>query len=234
MTEPVLSVTTLSKHFNLHNQGGAKITVFDGLNLEVLPGEAVVLGGPSGAGKSTLMRAIYGNYLVQGGDIWINGPAGRVNVRTASPRALTQLRRSSMGYVSQFLRVIPRVDTLNLVMEPMLQRGIQVEEARQRAINLLKALNLPEGHWALPPATFSGGEQQRVNIARGFAVEYPLMLLDEPTASLDAGNKDIVIDLIKQRIAAGTSIVGIFHDQIVRDALDARVFDVQSAAFETL
>lgn len=232
MGATVLSVNKLDKHFVLHNQGAAGITVLKALTLTVARGEVVVLGGQSGVGKSTLMRAIYGNYLAQSGEIWIAGPNGMIDVRRASPRMLTRLRRSSIGYVSQFLRVIPRVHTLQLVMEPMLQRGTDQKEAREEASSLLRRLNLPEGHWTLPPATFSGGEQQRVNIARGFAVPYPLMLLDEPTASLDAANRDVVIELIRARVAAGTAIVGIFHDEGVRAALNARIFDVASGQFE--
>ena len=234
MTQSLLEIVSLQKTFTLHNQGGAQISVFEGLNMSVAAGAVVVLGGASGSGKSTLMRAIYGNYLAQGGDIFVNGPMGKVNVRTASPRALTQLRRTSMGYVSQFLRVIPRVSTIDLVMDPMLQRGLSAEEAREAAETLLRRLNLPEGHWVLPPATFSGGEQQRVNIARGFAVNYPLMLLDEPTASLDANNKAVVIELIQASLAQGSAVIGIFHDQIAREALNARIFNVKEAAFEPL
>lgn len=233
MNAPALSICDLDKQFILHNQGGANIPVLDGLNLTVAAGEVVVLAGQSGVGKSTLMRAIYGNYLAQSGEIWIASGNGRVDVRCASPRELTQLRRNSVGYVSQFLRVIPRVPTLQLVMEPLVQRGVATQEAQEKAKELLRRLNLPEGHWSLPPATFSGGEQQRVNIARGFAVPYPLMLLDEPTASLDSGNKQVVIDLIRARVAEGTAIVGIFHDEIVRNSLDAKIFDVASGQYET-
>ena len=232
MGVPILEIKRLKKHFTLHNQGGTEISVLTGLDLSVAPGEVVVLGGQSGVGKSTLMRAIYGNYLTQAGEIWVDGPDGPVDIRSAVPRALAQLRRSSIGYVSQFLRVIPRVPTLQLVMEPMLQRGVSSQRAHEEAVALLRRVNLPEGHWRLPPATFSGGEQQRVNIARGFAVPYPLLLLDEPTASLDADNKQVVIDLIRSRVRAGAAVVGIFHDEIVRRALDAKIFDVTSGRFE--
>lgn len=225
---PVLEIKGLSKGFVLHNQGEAEIGVFSDLDLSVAPGECVVLAGRSGVGKSTLMRAIYGNYLAQTGEILIHDESGTIDIRTAEPRQLTQARRRSIGYVSQFLRVIPRVPTLALVMEPMLMRGVADEEAEAKAKALLSRLNLPEGHWELPPATFSGGEQQRVNIARGFAVTYPIMLLDEPTASLDGDNKRIVIELIQSRLEEGAAIVGIFHDAEVRHALNAREFDVAS------
>ena len=224
----VLEIKNLAKNFVLHNQGEAEIGVFAGLDLSVAPGECVVLAGRSGVGKSTLMRAIYGNYLTQSGEILIHDGGETLDIRRLQPRQLNRVRRSSIGYVSQFLRVIPRVPTLDLVMEPMLERGIDAAEAESRATALLRRLNLPEGHWGLPPATFSGGEQQRVNIARGLAVSYPLMLLDEPTASLDGDNKQVVIDLIRARLAEGTAIIGIFHDDEVRQALNARAFDVAS------
>ncbi|MEO1730519.1 MAG: phosphonate C-P lyase system protein PhnL [Pseudomonadota bacterium] len=226
MTQPVLEIANISKTFTLHNQGGVPIGVFDALDLSVGPGECVVLSGQSGAGKSTLMRAIYGNYLSEDGEIRVWDGEQYRDVRALEPRELHRLRKRAMGYVSQFLSVIPRVPTLTLVMEPMLERGETADEAETHARELLARLNLPERLWRLPPATFSGGEQQRVNIARGFAVSYPLMLLDEPTASLDAANKQVVIELIRERLAQGTAIVGIFHDQDVRDALGAREFDV--------
>ena len=226
MAQPVLEIRNIAKTFTLHNQGGVPIEVFNSLNLVVDPGECVVLSGQSGSGKSTLMRAIYGNYLSQNGEIRVWDGNEQRDVRLLEPRDLHRLRKRAMGYVSQFLSVIPRVPTLTLVMEPMLERGLAADEAQAAARQLLERLNLPEKLWSLPPATFSGGEQQRVNIARGFAVSYPMMLLDEPTASLDAANKQVVIELIKERLAQGTAIVGIFHDQEVRKALGAREFDV--------
>jgi len=232
MSDILFQAQGLEKHFILHNQGGARIDTFAGLDLTVHAGECVVLGGPSGAGKSTLMRAIYGNYLASGGVLNVAHRDEMVDLRTASPYTLTQIRRESLGYVSQFLRVIPRVATLDLVMEPLLERGVSESQAEHRARELLTRLNLPEGHWSLPPATFSGGEQQRVNVARGFAPSFPVMLLDEPTASLDAGNKQVVIDLIKARLSEGGAVVGIFHDADVRDALDARIFDLTAYAVE--
>lgn len=226
MTDPILDVRALEKSFTLHNQGGARIQVFTGLDLVVNPGECVVLAGPSGAGKSTLMRAIYGNYLVSGGSITIRHNGASVDLAQAEPGLLRQIRRQTMGYVSQFLRVIPRVPTVELVMDPLMVRGMTKAESRVLAETLLTRLNLPQSHWMLPPATFSGGEQQRVNIARGFAPFYPLLLLDEPTASLDPHNTQIAIELIRERLSQGAAVIGIFHDQAVRDALGARAFDV--------
>ncbi len=226
MAEPILEARALDKSFVLHNQGGVQIHVFDGLNLVVEPGECVVLSGPSGTGKSTLMRAIYGNYLISEGSLTLRHRGTPIDLAGIDPGPLRRIRRETMGYVSQFLRVIPRVATIDLVMEPMMLQGADEALSRDRAQDLLTRLNLPRGHWDLPPATFSGGEQQRVNVARGFGPVFPLMLLDEPTASLDAVNRDVVIDLIRERLKSGAAVIGIFHDQAVREALEARIFDM--------
>lgn len=218
----MIQIENLSKQFVLHNQGGAVIPVMDGASLTVKPGECVALIGASGAGKSTLMRMIYGNYLANGGTIRVGG----VDVASAEPREILALRREVLGYVSQFLRVVPRVPTLDVVAEPLLAVGVDIDVARNRARDLLAQLNIPERLWALSPTTFSGGEQQRVNIARGFAHEFPAMLLDEPTASLDAVNREVVLSLIEQAKARGAAIVGIFHDEAARDRVCDRQVDV--------
>lgn len=226
MTMPAIRVDNLSKLFTLHNQGATAIPVFDQLSLEVMPGECVVLAGESGVGKSTLMRTIYGNYLPSGGGVHVMHDGAMVDITRAAAHDVLDIRRRTLGYVSQFLRVIPRISTLDLVIEPLLENGVPAGEARERAIVLLNALRLPEAHWDLPPATFSGGEQQRVNIARSFIREYPVLLLDEPTASLDAANRTIVVRLIKAALAKGAAMVGIFHDLDVRDAVATRLFNV--------
>jgi alpha-D-ribose 1-methylphosphonate 5-triphosphate synthase subunit PhnL len=224
--EPAIRIENLSKMFTLHNQGATQIPVFEALALDVKPGECVVLAGDSGVGKSTLMRTIYGNYIPSGGAVFVRHDGNFVDMTKAAPHDVLDIRKRSLGYVSQFLRVIPRVSTLDLVIEPLLENGVDPQEARERAVTLLNALRLPEAHWDLPPATFSGGEQQRVNIARSFIREYPVLLLDEPTASLDAANRAIVVDLIKAALAKGAAMVGIFHDLDVRDAVATRLFNV--------
>ena len=231
MTPPpqswTLKAENLAKDFTLHLRGGVTIPVLRDAALEVAPGECVALSGPSGAGKSTLMRLLHGNYGADGGTILVRGRDGTVtDLATAPPRAVIALRRETLGYVSQFLRVIPRVPTLEVVAEPLLFRGIAPDEARARASALLRRLNLPERLHGLPPATFSGGEQQRVNLARGFVADFPLMLLDEPTASLDAANREVVIALIGEAKARGAALVGIFHDTEVRDRVADRVLEV--------
>lgn len=225
-TEPLIVVEDLAKTFTLHNADGAAIPVFQGLRLEVTPGECVVLAGESGVGKSTLMRSIYGNYLPTTGGVRVLHDGAYVDITRAAPHQVLEVRRRTLGYVSQFLRVIPRVPTLQLVMEPLLENGVSEEEARERASALLGDLRLPRAHWDLPPATFSGGEQQRVNIARSFIREYPVLLLDEPTASLDAENRAIVVSLIRRALSKGAAMIGIFHDHDVRDAVATRLFDV--------
>ena len=204
----MIELENVSKSFTLHNQGSAVIPVMERATLKVNPGECVALTGASGAGKSTLMRVIYGNYLAASGRVMVGG----LDVAQAEPREILALRRETLGYVSQFLRVVPRVPTLEVVAEPLLAVGVDKAQAMDKAADLLAWLNIPERLWTLSPTTFSGGEQQRVNIARGFAHEYPAMLLDEPTASLDATNRETVLSLIEEAKARGTAIVGIFHD----------------------
>ncbi len=220
----MIRIENLAKEFVLHNQGSAVIPVMAGAHMTVARGECVALVGASGAGKSTLMRMIYGNYLCDGGSILV----GDVDVAQASPRAIIALRREVLGYVSQFLRVVPRVPTVDVVAEPLLALGVAADQARARAMDLLARLNVPERLWALSPTTFSGGEQQRVNIARGFVHPYPALLLDEPTASLDAANREVVLGLIEEAKARGAAIVGIFHDEGARARLADREVDVRA------
>ena len=155
---------------------------------------------------------------------------GGVEVVGAAPRTVLDLRRRVLGYVSQFLRVVPRVPAIDVVAEPLLTVGTDPDEARARAAAILARVRIPEQHWELSPTTFSGGEQQRVNIARGFVHPYPALLLDEPTASLDAENRATVLDLIAEAKARGAAIVGIFHDRAARDVVADREIDVSTFA----
>ena len=218
----MIRVEALSKSFVLHNQAGAVISVLNEAGLSVAAGECVGLAGSSGAGKSTLIRMVYGNYLASTGRILVGG----VDVAGADPRRIIALRRETLGYVSQFLRVVPRVPTLDVVAEPLRALGRPAAEARDRAAVLLRRLNVPGRLWSLSPTTFSGGEQQRVNVARGFVHRYPALLLDEPTASLDRTNRDVVLALIEEAKAAGTAILGIFHDEDARNRVCDRLVDV--------
>jgi alpha-D-ribose 1-methylphosphonate 5-triphosphate synthase subunit PhnL len=225
-----LVVSGLSKSFVMHLQGGVRLPVVDDVAFSVDTGECVVLGGPSGAGKSSLLKMVYGNYGVDAGSISLIHHGEPVDLATASPRTVLELRRDTIGYVSQFLRTVPRVTTLDVVAEPLVSRGIGRDEATAKARELLARLNLPERLWSLPPATFSGGEQQRVNIARGFITDHPVLLLDEPTASLDATNRAVVVAMIAEKKAAGTALLGIFHDEEVRAEVADRIVDVTAFA----
>ncbi|MFK7764026.1 MAG: phosphonate C-P lyase system protein PhnL [Roseobacter sp.] len=208
----MIHIEKLSKSFVLHNQADTVIPVMHNAKFDVARGECVALTGVSGSGKSTLMRMLYGNYLAASGKIMI----GEIDVARAAPRNILKLRRFTLGYVSQFLRVVPRVATRDVIAEPLLATGFKSAEALDRSETLLRQLRIPKPLWSLSPTTFSGGEQQRINIARGFAYPYPALLLDEPTASLDAANKETVLKLIEAAKARGAAIVGIFHDEEVR------------------
>lgn len=225
-----LVVSNVAKSFTMHLRDGIKLPVVAGVSFAIRAGECAVLGGPSGAGKSSILKMLYGNYAVDEGQIIVQHEGGLIDLATASPRTVLSVRRQTIGYVSQFLRTVPRVSALDVVAEPLVERGEEREVARTKARSLLAQLNLPEKLWALPPATFSGGEQQRVNIARGFITEHPVLLLDEPTASLDAKNRDVVVALIAAKKAAGVALLGIFHDLDVRDAVADRIIDVTSFA----
>lgn len=224
--QPALRVSGLTKSFVVHAHGDLALPVLRDVALAVSPGECLALVGPSGAGKSTLLRALYGNYRADAGSIRVRQDDRWTELVGAEPRTVLDVRHRTMGFVSQFLRAIPRVAAVDLVAEPLLRRGVDAEDARRHAEFLLGMLGIPARLWALPPATFSGGEQQRVNIARSLIVDYPILLLDEPTASLDVTNRDGVVELIRQRRDAGAAVVGIFHDPGVRDAVATRVHEV--------
>ena len=224
----VLVVTGLRKTFTMHLQGGRTLPVFDDADFSVAPRECVVLGGASGVGKSTLLRLVYGNYKAAGGAVWVRHRGEALDLLAADARTVLAVRRETLGYISQFLRCLPRVPALDVVAEPQLALGVDRETARARARELLQRLHIPPSHFDLPPATFSGGEQQRVNIARGFAHPYPILLLDEPTASLDAANRATVVELIREAKARGAALLGIFHDEDVRARVADRVIDVEA------
>ena len=189
-------------------------------------GECLALAGPSGAGKSTLMRSLHGNYGIDGGRILVRHGGAMVDLAAAAPRTVLEIRRHTLGYVSQFLRTLPRVPALDVVAEAAVARGMSPDAAREAARAMLLRLNIPARLHALPSATFSGGEQQRVNLARGFVAQHPVLLLDEPTASLDTANAAVVVGMIREAKARGAAIVGIFHDAAVRAAVADATLDV--------
>jgi alpha-D-ribose 1-methylphosphonate 5-triphosphate synthase subunit PhnL len=222
-----LVVSEVAKSFTMHLRDGIKLPVVSDVSFSVASGECVVLGGPSGIGKSSLLKMTYGNYAVDTGQILVRHRERVIDLASADPRTVLDVRRHTLGYVSQFLRTVPRVAAIDVVAEPLLARGENAAAARERAAELLTKLNLPEALWQLPPATFSGGEQQRVNIARGFITDHTVLLLDEPTASLDATNRAVVVEMIGEKKKAGVALLGIFHDEEVRAAVADRILDVQ-------
>lgn len=226
----MIELSNAEKTFTMHLQGGVELPVVRGVSFHVDAGECVVLSGPSGAGKSSILKMIYGNYRCDSGRIGIRHHGVVIDLARAEPRQVLGIRRSTIGYVSQFLRAVPRVPTIDVVAEPLIVNGVAREEARQCAGALLRRLNIPERLWALPPSTFSGGEQQRVNIAHGFISEYPILLLDEPTASLDAANRTVVVELIEEKKRKGVAMVAIVHDDEIRHLIADRIVDVTAFA----
>ena len=226
----MIDISNAEKTFTMHLQGGVQLPVVRGVSFQVEPGECVVLSGPSGAGKSSILKMIFGNYRCDGGRIGIRHRGNLVDLASAEPRQVLSVRRDTIGYVSQFLRAVPRVATIDVVAEPLVVTGTARTEAREWAGQLLRRLNIAERLWALPPSTFSGGEQQRVNIARGFISDLPILLLDEPTASLDAANRAVVVELIDEKKRNGVAMVAIVHDDEIRHLIADRIVDVTSFA----
>lgn len=226
----MIELRNAEKTFVMHLQGGIRLPVMHGVTFDVNAGECVVLSGPSGAGKSSILKMIFGNYRCDGGIINVRHLGTTVDVASAEPRQILSVRRDTIGYVSQFLRAVPRVAAIDVVSEPLLNAGVSREEAHERAGALLKRLNIGERLWQLPPSTFSGGEQQRVNIARGFISDLPILLLDEPTASLDATNRAVVVELVAEKKTKGVAMVAIVHDDEIRHLIADRIVDVTSFA----
>ena len=220
----MIQIKNLNKSFQLYNQNDTNINVFKNINFRVNKGEVVALTGNSGTGKSTLLKLIYGSYVISKGDVLISD----INIRKSSPRDILKLSKNKLGYVSQFLRVVPRVPTIDVVIEPLLEIGCEKKIALKKAQEILERLNIPKNLWNLSPLTFSGGEQQRVNIARGFIHNYPYLLLDEPTASLDQNNKNVVLDLIEKAKLNGSAIIGIFHDETARNKVATREVNLEN------
>jgi alpha-D-ribose 1-methylphosphonate 5-triphosphate synthase subunit PhnL len=234
MRSPVIDVRGAEKTFVMHLQNGIRLPVVRNVSFEVRPGECVVLAGPSGAGKSSILKMIFGNYRCDGGAINVAHRGTPIDIASAEPRQIIGVRRDTIGYVSQFLRAVPRVAAIDVVAEPLLATGVEPNEARQRAGALLRRLNIPERLWTLPPSTFSGGEQQRINIARGFLSNHPILLLDEPTASLDAANRTVVVDLVTEKKRASVAMLAIVHDDEIREKIADRLVDVTAFSAPSL
>jgi len=227
----LLSVENLSKTFCLHNLCGKVIQGVSGVSLQARKGEFVGLSGPSGAGKSSILKCIYRTYVPSAGRIWYDSPGlGRVDLASATEHDILRIRSREIGYVSQFLKVIPRVPAIEVVTEPLIGLGMPEEEAKVRAADLLGRLNVPERLFDAYPSTFSGGEQQRVNIARAIIWKPRLLLVDEPTASLDRRSAGLVVDELMEMRAEGTAMIGILHDRELMVTIADRVYQLQEGA----
>ena len=211
----MIRVENVHKTFVLHQQHGVRLPVLADASLTVNAGECVVLHGHSGSGKSTLLRSLYANYLPDSGHIHIRHGDEWVDLVTATPRKVLEVRKTTIGWVSQFLRVIPRISALEVVMQPLLDLGTPREASAAKAAQLLTRLNVPERLWHLAPSTFSGGEQQRVCVARALINDPKLILADEPTGNLDEKNEKIVLDLFRKLHEQGTTIIVVTHDALV-------------------
>jgi alpha-D-ribose 1-methylphosphonate 5-triphosphate synthase subunit PhnL len=210
----LLEIVNLQKQFRLHILNEKTIAALEDVSFEVDEGEIVALTGKSGSGKSTLMKCIYRTYLSDSGQIVYHSASGRrIDLASATEHAVLQIRKSEMTYCSQFLQVIPRVPALDVVASALIARGHAVEQARRLTSECFERLSLPRELWDAYPSTFSGGEQQRVNIARAIISRPRFLLVDEPTASLDTKTKDAVIAMILELKSLGTSIILISHDE---------------------
>ncbi len=238
-----LKLEGVSKHFFLHQRSNQALRVLQNVNLEVRAGECVALDGSSGMGKSSILKMIFGNYLASSGHIWVQKIGDEwIDVVHAPVREVLQLRANTINYVSQFLRIIPRIGAFDLIKQEALFHKHSQEnhahslaslpispistasenELNERVAQMLERLHISPRLWHLPPSTFSGGEQQRINLAKSLINPKPILLLDEPSASLDLSNAEIVIDLINAERRRGAAILGIFHDIDVKNALMTR------------
>lgn len=209
---PILDVQGLAKQFRLHAQN-EQVPSCSGVNMTAFNGQLAALTGPTGAGKSSVLKCIYRTYLPSEGRIHFRKADGEiVDLARISEQDMLQLRRSELGFVTQFLHCVPRRPAEDVVAEPLALRGMAHSDALAQARELLMRLNVPERLWRLPPATFSGGEKQRVNLARGLIAKPRLLLLDEPTASLDKHTTAQVVELLKEFKQAGVAMIAIFHD----------------------
>ncbi len=225
-----LELSAVAKTFTMHLQDGLRLAVLHGVTFAVEPGQCIALAGPSGTGKSSILKLIYGNYRCDAGQILVRNDSDVVDIASAAPRQILGVRQRALGYVTQFLRAVPRVSALDIVAESLVMKSVPRETATARAAAMLRRFNVPERLWSLPPATFSGGEQQRINLARGLLPEHPILLLDEPTASLDADNRAVVIDIVRERKRQGAAIVAIVHDDDVRKVIADDCVDVTQFA----
>lgn len=219
----VLSVHGLSKTFEMHVLGDTQVVGLDDVSFDVREGEFLAIVGESGSGKSSLLKCLYRTYDPSSGEVVYHGPDGDVDLASCSDRAVIALRGDAIGYTSQFLDEIPRVPAVDVVARPLVEQGADRADARSTARDLLSALSVPEALWQAYPATFSGGERQRVNLAQALAPKPDLLLLDEPTSALDPETRRAAIDLLSSYLGSETTVVGVFHDTDVVEAVADRV-----------
>jgi len=226
---PLLEVRHLKKDFHMHLVDGRVINPFADISFRVQQGQLFIVGGRSGAGKTTILKCIYRTYLTTGGEIWYDSlQFGRVNIVTASEDMIMALRTRELGYCSQFLKVLPRVPALDVTAEPLIACGVPREEALDEAAHWLQRLRIEESRWQASPITFSGGEQQRVNVARAFIAAPRFLLLDEPTASLDGISKSVVLEIIQEAKAAGVTILAVSHDIVSMQSLADEIYQLEA------
>ncbi|WP_226008010.1 phosphonate C-P lyase system protein PhnL [Natrinema salinisoli] len=219
----VLSVDGLSKTFDMHVLGDTQVVGLDDVSFDVREGEFLAIVGESGSGKSSLLKCLYRTYDPSSGEVVYHGPDGDVDLASCLDRTVIDLRGDSIGYTSQFLDEIPRVPAVDVVARPLVEQGVDREDARSTARDLLSALSVPEELWQAYPATFSGGERQRVNLAQALAPKPDLLLLDEPTSALDPDTRQAAIDLLSTYLGSETTVIGVFHNTDVVDAVADRV-----------
>ena len=206
----ILTITGLSKGFHMHHLG-QQIAAFDGVDFHVDAGEFVLLKGRNGAGKSTLLRTIYRSYLADAGQIAFASDHGTIDLARAADVDILHLRATEIGFVTQFLQARPRVSAEALVAEPLRRAGHGADQALEQARHWLAVFGVKPELWRAYPTTFSGGEQQKVNLARALILPQKLLLLDEPTASLDASARAALVAQLADLKARGTAMVGVFH-----------------------
>ena len=221
----MLTIHNLSKTFAMHHLGGRIIEGFNNISFRVPEGGSLGISGPSGSGKSSVLKCIYRTYLVTSGDIWYRSARfGRINLAWEGENVVRVIRESEIGSITQFLKVIPRVSALEIVAEPLINSGPDRAGALRIAGGLLERLGIPVNLFDAYPATFSGGEQQRVNIAKAVVKAPRLLILDEPTASLDQRATETVLEILKELRSHGTTMIGIFHQAETLRAFSDEIF----------
>jgi len=219
----VLEVENLTKHFDMHHLG-KRLLAFEGVSFRVFPGQFLLLRGQNGAGKSTLLRTLYRSYRPKGGHIWLNTDEGRIDLARAADVDIALLRRREIGFVTQFLNPRPRVAAEDIVAEPLRLAGRSKEEALAEARRWLEEFGVKPELWAAYPSTFSGGEQQKVNLARALILPQRLLMLDEPTASLDVGARQALVRRLAALKEAGVAMIGVFHHRAdIADLVDSEL-----------